>query len=363
MVFTGSQAKYIRGGVIVLTLLICGVRPLTAQLPPSPPKPVSEPEAPPQLENQLTLFQPTDRVFTGQRSTPNSLIFSPDSQFILTGGNSTDPILRVWRVSDGERQAQIRAQRSDVLTMAITPNGNTLITSGADGVVNAWNWNSGQYIGARINHNTHVLSLAISPNGEILVSGSLDGIRVWTLNPRRPFFQLTSIGTPAFSVGINPTDGQTLASGDGEGFVRIWNLQTAVKLSEFTAHSRAVTGVVFSRDGQRIVTSSEDRTLKIWDAQTNKLLHTLIGHTGPVRQMVIHPNGQIIASASNDGVRLWNIASGELLQWIKTPDWANSLAFSPDGKFLGIGSFDFSLALWEMKAVSNTAVNLGESGQ
>jgi uncharacterized protein with WD repeat len=247
--------------------------------------------------------------------------------------------------------------------MAITPNGETLITSGSDGTVNVWNWNTGKYLGARVNHNTQVLSLAISPDGEILVSGALDGIRVWTLNPRRPFFQLTSIGSPSFSVAINPANGQTLASGDGEGAVKLWNLQTAVKLSEFTAHSRPVTGVAFSGDGQRLITSSEDRTLKIWDAQTNKLVHTLVGHTGPVRQMVIHPNGQIIASASNDGVRLWNIASGELLQWIKTPDWANSLAFSLDGKFLGIGSFDFSLALWEMKGINNTAVNLGEPTQ
>ena len=347
-------------GVIGLMLVFTNHQQwrVQAQLPPSPSKPIPSTEeiAPttPTDTADSSLFQQV-RIFEGQRSSPNSLSFSPDSQYVIAGGNGTDPLLRVWDVNSGKRRAQIRAQRSDVLNIAISPNGETLITSGADGILNAWNWNTGVYLGARINHNTQVLDLVISPDGSIAVSGALDGIRVSTLDPRRPLYQLASIGTPTSAVGINPTDGITLVSGNFDGGVKLWNLRTGVKLSEFSAHKKPITGVLFTLDGKQLITSSEDRTVKIWDANSKQLLYTLIGHTGFVRDIILHPNGQILASCSNDGVRLWDVSSGKLRQWIKTPDWVETVAFSPDGRLLAIGSFDFSVVLWQANSSVTSA--------
>jgi WD40 repeat protein len=41
-------------------------------------------------------------------------------------------------------------------------------------------------------------------------------------------------------------------------------------------------------------------------------------------------------------------------------DWVESLAFSPDGKTLASGGFDFTIKLWQPSAGSGSVVSRGE---
>lgn len=286
------------------------------------------------------------RVLEGHLTTVNSLVFSADGNILISGGSNNDPTLRFWSLNTGDKLDQIRAQRSAVLTLAMSPNGSTLVSSGGDAGINIWDWNTGEYQATFLDHQSKVLSLAITPDSQLLVSGGLDGIRVWTLNPRRPLYRLVGYGNPSYALAINP-NGSILASGDGDGRVRFWSLKEAKLVSEFLPHQEQITGIAFTPDGKNLITSSEDRTIKIWDLDTGALLHTLIGHTGSVRSIALNPDGITLASASNDGVTLWNIATGELLNQIsREKDWVNSLAFSPDGRLLASGGFDFVIRVW-----------------
>ena len=55
-----------------------------------------------------------------------------------------------------------------------------------------------------------------------------------------------------------------------------------------------------------------------------------------------------MASSSYDGIRLWDLATGELITQLKGHrDWVQSLAFSPDGSVLASGGFDRVINLWQ----------------
>ncbi len=72
--------------------------------------------------------------------------------------------------------------------------------------------------------------------------------------------------------------------------------------------------VAFSPDGTRIASGSTDKTVRLWDAASGDLLETLTGHEGTVSSVVFSPDGTRIVSGSVDQtVRLWDTASGELL--------------------------------------------------
>jgi WD40 repeat protein len=278
----------------------------------------------------------------------NSLLFTPDNQTLISGGGTNDPEMRFWSVSTGEQLTQVRAQRTAILTMAMSRDGKILISGGEDAGINFWDWETGKYQTTLLSHQNSVTSLAIAPDNQILVSGGLDGIKVWNLaySPQRPIYTLAEIGNPTNAIALSP-NGYLLASGNGDGIVKFWNLRTGTLVSEFSPHQATISGLAFTEDGNSLITASHDRTIKIWDLASGQLLKTFQGHTGMIRAIALHPDGQMLASGGNDGIFLWNLQNGEVIKQLKDHhNWLQSLAFSPNGKYLASGGFDATVKIW-----------------
>ncbi len=307
----------------------------------------------PEVKQTLSL-QPWTRVslvhsLDHYQTVADSLLFSPDSKLLLTGGGSNDSHITFWSVKDGEELEYTRAQRTAILAMAISPDGKTLLSAGEDAGLNIWDWRTGEYQATFLEHSKSITSLAISSDSKVLITGGLDGLKVWDLayHPQRPMYTLADMGTLTNVVAINP-NGYIVASGNDRGKVLFWNLQTGTKISDFTPHTDMITGLAFSPDGRTLITASYDRTIKIWDLKSGELLNTLTGHQDLIRAIALHPDGKILASAGNDGMILWDLASGQYLTKIrKHRNWVQSLAFSPDGRYLASGGYDFTVKIWQ----------------
>jgi WD40 repeat protein len=91
--------------------------------------------------------------------------------------------------------------------------------------------------------------------------------------------------------------------------------------------------------------------LKLWDVKTGVLQHDLAGHNNHANSIAFSPDGKNLASSgrweSRDdygtGVIIWNVASGNVVREIETNDNGGtaSVAYSPDGKLIAIGSQRF----------------------
>lgn len=109
------------------------------------------------------------------------------------------------------------------------------------------------------------------------------------------------------------------------------------------AHSGSVGAIAISANGQLIASGSDDGTIKVWNLKTGQLIRALTGHTDTIWALAISPNGQTLASSSatNDGsLKLWNLKTGKVIRTIKQDWYVKSLAFSPDGERLAIGSWN-----------------------
>ncbi|GBF80115.1 WD40 repeat domain-containing protein [Aphanothece sacrum] len=284
----------------------------------------------------------------GHTTPIRSLIFSRDGRTLISGGGTNEPFLKFWSVETGEEVDTLRAQSSAILTVALSPNGQTLVTSGEDADIHFWSLPAIEGKVTFFDHYSYVLALAVTPDSKLVVSGALDGLRVWTLNPPHFLFQLEGFGTPAYSLAMHP-NGYLVASGDNRGGVRFWNLRERTLVSEFFPHKESITGLVITSDGKTLITASQDATIKLWDIPTGNLISTLVGHKGKIQAIALSPDGKILASASNDGVRLWAMEDGRLLRRFSDhADWVNALAFSPNGRFLASGGFDKMINIWEL---------------
>jgi WD40 repeat protein/transcriptional regulator with XRE-family HTH domain len=173
-----------------------------------------------------------------------------------------------------------------------------------------------------------VYSVAFSPDGHTLASGNADGtVGLWDVadathprllgQPLSAFPGQTMGGGPAavLSVTFSP-DGHTLASGDDSGTIRLWDITDPAHPrplgQSLTSGGAEVDSVAFSPDGHTLASGDHAGTIRLWDVAEPahpQLLGPILTGGGAVASVAFSPDGQTLASGSLDGtIWLWNVA-------------------------------------------------------
>src|SRR5262249_45215063 len=70
-------------------------------------------------------------------------------------------------------------------------------------------------------------------------------------------------------------------------------------------------------------------------------LQAVFAHPGAVTQVAFSPDGRTVLTACNDRTaRLWDVATGQLLQELKHPNLIQVAGFGPDGRTVLTGCTD-----------------------
>lgn len=173
-----------------------------------------------------------------------------------------------------------------------------------------------------------------------------------TCEPSPPMPPNAKPGVGGFT--LSP-DGKTLIVGNGDGKIRLVDINTGEVRRIFSGHTNSVYYGIFSPDQKLLASASRDRTAKVWDLATGKELHTLGGFRCAVKAVEFSPDGRMVAASGNDGMlKLWDVKTGkELLSLVHrdAPDIDMStyaFVFSRDGKQIYAGNGDNTISVWDV---------------
>jgi eukaryotic-like serine/threonine-protein kinase len=213
-------------------------------------------------------------------------------------------------------------------------------------------------------HPKEVWSVAYAPDGQRVASGCDDGkLRVWEAATGKLLAEFEHPGTFIWSVAWSP-DGQQIAAALGNGTAQLWEAATGRALNVLKGHThKRVDAIAFAPDGKTLATGSRDGTARLWEAATGRELLTLKPNANWVNTVAFSPNGRwlVTGHSTKPALKLWDVTTGrELLAFGHNKDTVWAVAFAPDGQRLVSGhKYAGSVSLWDLRRGQEIAKQAG----
>ncbi|WP_339374041.1 WD40 repeat domain-containing protein [Crocosphaera watsonii] len=271
------------------------------------------------------------KTIRGHFKSVNSVAYSPDEKYLASG--SWDNTVKIWEVKTGKL---IRTFEGDFSSVAYSPDGRYLAT----------------YREPDFDTIENPVKIREVKTGKLI--RTFEGYSILV----------------AYSL-----DGKYLAT-ESENTIKIWEVKTGKLVRTLTGHSDSVVSVAYSPDGKYLASGSWDNTVKIWEVKTGKSIRTLTGFSGWLSSLTsisYSPDGKYLAARCNiarvshdsmldDTVKKWDVghpictwevATGKVIQTLTGhASNINSVAYSPDGKYLASSSSDRQIKIWRVEQIT-----------
>jgi len=176
--------------------------------------------------DRVTLWETANSVAGGQLGAPGisgvrSIAFSPDSERIAIGAEHSVRGADLWDVNGQSWKQSVPIAEEGVLALQLGSNGRYLAM---DGRRTALLWDLGQGRARFEVEAPWTVAVALSPDGETLATAGADGLRFW----RTPSGELAGAFRPERGIGslAYSPDGRLLAAGDPSGYITVWETST-----------------------------------------------------------------------------------------------------------------------------------------
>jgi WD40 repeat protein len=300
---------------------------------------------------------------TGQRPWFGTIAFSPDGKTLAVGDHPHEAV-KLWDM-DSRQQAVLQGDKGSVQCVTFAPDSRT-VAAGNGKKVLLWDTRTKDRV-AEFEHLGQVDGIAFSPDGKLMAVGGGDTILVWDRATRREVAPRLSGNRVQFS-----PDGRLLASSSGN-IVRLWDVATWQEVAEpLRGHTAVIMCLAFTPDGKTLATGDWQGTLWLWDVAQKQPIAGRQMHAVLLISLSFSGGGRRLATAGGDGiVRLWDVATlleaaalpaedgpgGQAARerlwsaaWVATLTGhdgpVTAVAFAPDGNTLATGSSDDTVRLW-----------------
>ncbi|XP_030009706.1 transducin beta-like protein 2 [Sphaeramia orbicularis] len=242
--------------------------------------------------------------------------FSPDSRAFITwlANGDTIRIFKMFKKDDSTLSFKVAAEdfsqkhKASILNIGIAETGKFIMSASTDTTIHIWDL-KGELL-ATINTNQMTNSYAmISPCGRFVAAcGFTPDVKVWEVC-----------------------------------FGKAGEFKEVTRAFDLKGHSAGVHAFAFSNNSHRMVTVSKDGTWKLWNTdveykkqQDPYLLKTVPCASSEGSRVALSPDGRVVAISDGSNLALYNAASGELEEELRSvhSEDITDLRFDINGRFL-----------------------------
>lgn len=216
----------------------------------------------------------------------NRLEFLPDGRLLVgtvqtsttglcLGGDNSYTNLTLWNSDNGDRLQTLRENRASLMSLAISDDGKALATAGprvsCDGGVfhhpiEYIDVSKRQILPAFPDYAIDVTSVAVTSRGPLVATSEKSDLsrmlRLW--DPTTGQVDTIDEGGRSHSVAFI-RDGDYVASGEGDGTVRIFNRWNGEEIHMYGGYRSAQRAFLAPNSDRHLVSRTEDNTTIVWD--------------------------------------------------------------------------------------------------
>jgi WD40 repeat protein len=325
-------------------------------------------------------YRESNLVLTGHQGFVSKLVFSPDARFLAVGAGRWRS--KLWEIStlkaanispselppqgdmSAAREATVVMPETRSLTLsaiAYSPDGKLLAMGGDNGLVLLWDTKTRwRHTGNEENSLAPakdlasgsilngVSALAFSLDGQTLVSGHMNGsIRFWETKTMKEIvgeIQEKPAPTPDSSIRfiVFRPEGRQFLAIDADA-VYLWDFEARKFVGKLVSLDEDIRGITVSANGKLVVWVTNSGMIKLLDLDKGNEIATLSADTqAPDYLLALSADGHLLATCGNSdrAIRLWDTMSQRQIAELNHHEsYRESMALSPDGKLLAIGSY------------------------
>jgi WD40 repeat protein len=248
------------------------------------------------------------------------------------------------------RDEALLCRKERLSALAVTADGNTLITGGTH--IKLWDIATGKklYDSTTVRKAVEkmaglspavVSDLVITPDQRWFITaasslGSIGSqgvheIQVWDLASRQPIRTLKGHRDRVRFLAVSP-DSQTLVSQDDSGVIQLWNLATGQVKKTWNTEVSQRFPILISSNGKVFASMGKDGTVSLWDMVTGNPVSKLKANPSHTPLAISANNKTLLMQNAGDVKRFREIATGAELQTLKGSYIESAFAVSLDRK-------------------------------
>jgi len=271
------------------------------------------------------------------------LALSPDGKLLAC--TSQDGAVHLFDPATGQERRTLRRSIAFDGAVSFLAEGKTLATVSSRGTLDIWDIATGELVRTLGGKLEQPSCYAVSARGKLVAMGNArQGIFLCDPASGEQLRQIRGLLEYSLSALALSADGKILASVGNSKAIRLWDTVTGQQLHLLKGHQYFIAAMAFSPDGKTPASHSMNGSIRLWDTTRGAQKHFCADYQANVEPTILvkecqslafSPDGKWLAVADMDRrVRLTDVATGKIRKRLPMDVRASSALFGEDGRTL-----------------------------